>query len=188
MSVAIVFDREVAERWHLREVGVWMFLGTVVMLFAAFTSAYVVRKSGADWVPVHLPPLLWLNSVVLLASSLTLELGRRPGATARAASTAIAATCGLALLFFAGQVQAWSTLARTGVYLPTNPASSFFYILTGVHGAHLIVAFGFLAYLFVRTVRRTDVAGWPYLAGLVSTVWHFLTAVWIYLLLMLRLA
>jgi cytochrome c oxidase subunit 3 len=188
MSAAIVFDREVAERWQLREVGVWMFLGTVVMLFAAFTSAYVVRKSGADWVPVHLPPLLWINTVVLVASSITLEFGRRPGMSARAASTAIAITGGLALLFFAGQLQAWRTLARAGVYLPTNPASSFFYILTGVHGVHLLVASGFLAYLLARTVRQTDGASWPYLAGLVSTVWHFLTAVWIYLLLMLRLA
>lgn len=181
-------ERDIAERWHLREIGLWMFLGTLVMLFAAFTSAYVVRKSGSDWVAVNLPPILWMNTVVLIASSATLEVSRRGGMSAPSASAAgISLTCVLALVFFGGQIEAWRDLARMGVYLPTNPASSFFYILTGLHGVHLLVAFGFLGYLLVKTVKERDAEQWSFLAGLVSTFWHFLTVVWVYLLIVLRL-
>ena len=181
--------REIAERWHLREVGLWMFLGTLVMLFAAFTSALVVRKSGGDWTPIHLPLVLWINTVVLAISSLTLERAKRMGLTApHKALGGIAATCILGVLFCAGQVEAWRELAQAGVYLPTSPSASFFYVLTGVHAVHLAAALGCVAYLLANTRWNTREREWPYLVGTVSTFWHFLTVVWVYLLLVLRFA
>ena len=129
MITAIAADREIAERWHLREIGLWMFLGTLVMLFAAFTSALVVRKSSADWVDVRLPVVLWVNTAVLLLSSLTLERAKRAGRAApRAAAKGVAASCVLGAVFFGGQIEAWRELVRAGVYLPTTPAASFFYV------------------------------------------------------------
>lgn len=189
MSVASIgLPRQYAQRWHLREIGLWAFLGTIVMLFAAFTSAYVVRKSGSDWRNVPLPPLLWINTAVLAASSVALEQGRRRKEPDLAASGAIAAACGLAVIFFAGQIEAWRRLAAVGVYLPTNPASSFFYLMTGLHGVHMLAAFVVLLYLLVTTMNGRAAEHWRERAGLASTFWHFLTGVWIYLLLVLTLA
>jgi cytochrome c oxidase subunit 3 len=180
---------DIAERWHLREIGLWMFLGTLVMLFAAFTSALVVRRSSADWIDIHVPLMLWANTAVLVASSATLERAKRAGLAApRAAAPGIIATCVLGVVFCAGQVAAWRQLARAGVYLPTSPSASFFYVLTGLHAAHLAGALACMAHLLAATFRQTRVREWPYLASTVSTFWHFLTFVWIYLLLVLQLA
>jgi cytochrome c oxidase subunit III len=182
-------EHEIAERWHLREVGLWMFLGTLVMLFAAFTSALVVRKSSGDWMEIHLPLVLWANTAILVISSLTLERAKRAGLAApQAAWRGIVATCVLGALFCAGQVEAWRELAQAGVYLPTSPSASFFFVLTGVHAVHLAAALGCVASLLAHTRRRTLDREWPYLAGTVSTFWHFLTGVWIYLLLLLQVA
>jgi cytochrome c oxidase subunit 3 len=74
------------------------------------------------------------------------------------------------------------------VYLPTSPSASFFYVLTGVHAVHLAAAVACVVYLLACTLRGTRVKEWPYLAGTVSTFWHFLTGVWIYLLLVLQVA
>lgn len=181
--------RATAERWHLREVGLWMFLGTLVMLFAAFSSALVVRRSSGDWVALHLPFVLWPNTVILILSSVTLERGRRAGLAAPSSALRnIVATCVLGAIFCAGQVDAWRALSAAGLFLPTSPSASFFYVLTGVHVVHLAAAVTCVGYLLFRTVRSTRTAEWPYLAGTISTFWHFLTFVWIYLLLVLQLA
>ena len=183
------FEREIAERWHLREVGLWMFLGTLVMLFAAFTSAFVVRKSTGDWFDIQLPDVLWASTAILVLSSITLERARRAGLAApHAALGGIAATVALGILFCAGQVEAWRELTSAGVFLPTSPSASFFYVLTGVHAVHVTAALACVAYLLAATVRKTRATEWPYLAGTVSTFWHFLTVVWIYLLLIMQLA
>jgi cytochrome c oxidase subunit 3 len=188
MSHAIAIERDVAERWHLREIGLWMFLGTLVMLFAAFTSALVVRRSSSDWVEVHLPLILWVNTAVLVASSATLERAKRAGAARpRGALAGIAATLVLGAVFCAGQVEAWRDLAAAGVFLPTTPAASFFYILTGLHVVHLAAALVCLGVLAAATIRPTPDDEWRYRAGTVSTFWHFLTVVWMYLLLVLQL-
>ena len=147
---------EVAERWHLREVGLWMFLGTVVMLFAAFSSALVVRKSSGDWMEIHLPLVMWVNTAVLVLSSATLERGRRAGlAASNMARWSIIATCVLGAAFFAGQVEAWRQLSAAGVFLPTSPSASFFYVLTGVHAVHLMAALASVVYLLARTIRAS---------------------------------
>jgi cytochrome c oxidase subunit 3 len=181
--------REIAERWHLRDVGLWMFLGTLVMLFAAFSSALVVRKSSGDWIDITLPQVLWANTALLILSSVTLEWGRRAGLrAAQAARGSIIATCVLGAAFFAGQVEGWRQLAAAGVFLPTSPSASFFYVLTGVHAAHVAAALASVVYLLARTMRPSRAAEWPYLAGTVSTFWHFLTGIWLYLLLLLQLS
>jgi cytochrome c oxidase subunit 3 len=182
MSVAQALDLESATRWHRRELGLWMFLGTVTMLFAAFTSALIVRSSGLDWHRVAMPAVAWANTAVLLASGLVLETAKRavPGRRARGVGAAFL----LGLIFVAGQVEVWRALMRAGVYVPTTPAGSFLYVLTGVHAAHMLAALAAVGYLFVRSRQAHDLE-WPLLAGMVRTFWHFLTVAWVYLLLVL---
>jgi cytochrome c oxidase subunit 3 len=163
--------------------GMWFALTGIVMLFAAFTSALVVRKGMSfDWIPVRVPRVLWLNTFVLIASSATLELSRR---SLRASATKafirwLLATLVLGLGFLAGQLIAWRELAARGVYLASNPGSSFFYVLTATHGFHLLGGVVALAYVVFRArrialgqARRTPL-------DVTAIYWHFMDALWIY--------
>jgi cytochrome c oxidase subunit 3 len=164
--------------------GLWMFLATVTMLFAAFTSAYIVRRSGLDWQHVALPPLLWFNTAVLGVSSLALEWASRLGRSARwrAALAACSTALALGLAFLAGQVAAWHQLRAAGVYLSSSPHSSFFFMLTGAHGAHVAAALAVLAWGAAMTWSGDrDPRAWNARMELCRTFWHYLGAVWLFL-------
>lgn len=171
--------------------GMWMALAAITMLFAAFTSALVVRKGiSNDWAPTALPHILWLNTAVLLSSSLTLELARRSLASGLGFSAAgfkrwLYATLALGIAFIAGQLIAWRELAARGVYLGTNPSSSFFYLLTATHGIHLVGGIAALAYLVLRARKIVLGSGSCTAVDLTAIYWHFMDGLWIYLLLLL---
>jgi cytochrome c oxidase subunit 3 len=187
-ALPLPIDLDTAERWHRREIGLWMFIGTVVMLFAAFTSALIVRKSSGDWMTVGLPQVVWINTAVLLASSATFERARRRGAALPGrALRSLAATGALGALFVVGQIRAWRALADAGLYLPTTPSVSFFYVLTGLHAAHLVAALACVFYVLARTAMADRTGEWSYLARTAATFWHFLAFLWIYVLLLLYL-
>jgi cytochrome c oxidase subunit 3 len=168
--------------------GMWFALTGIVMLFAAFTSALVVRKGMSfDWVSLSVPRVLWLNTFVLLASSATLELSRRSlsAGSANEFFRWLAATVVLGLGFLGGQLVAWRELASRGIYLATNPGSSFFYVLTAAHGLHLLGGVVALAYVASRArrialdrARRTPV-------DVTAIYWHFMDALWVYVFYML---
>ncbi|MFQ5663492.1 MAG: heme-copper oxidase subunit III [Terriglobia bacterium] len=175
---------------HVYLTGISLALAAILMFFMGLTSSYVVRKGlSDDWVAFALPRILWLNTVVLLASSVTLERARRflgraqPGGFRRWWGV----TTALGILFLAGQVVAWHQLAAAGVYLSTNPSSSFFYVLTGAHGAHLLG--GVIALLYVGFRRdRAGVRPNQRTAATASAIyWHFLGALWVFLFLLLLL-
>jgi cytochrome c oxidase subunit III len=202
-------------RLRRARLGLLVALTPVLMLFVSFTSAYVVRQGlptldprtnqlVRDWIPVKLPALLLVNTVVLLLSSVGMELARRQAKFAVAAVAAepaegvplgaegktpwLAMTIALGLLFLFGQWMAWKQLAASGFYVATTPSSSFVYLLTGAHAIHLmggvlalLVAGAFV--LLRRSVARrsivVDVAGW---------YWHFMAALWVYILCLLEFA
>jgi cytochrome c oxidase subunit 3 len=168
-------------------VGVAAFVGAVTMLFLAFTSAYVVRQQEAGWTALAIPPVLWINTALLLASSGTLEWARRriqrgdePGLR-----RGVEATAALGTMFVVGQVFAWRQLGAQGMFLSTNPHSSFFYVLTATHGAHLLGGIAALGVVLVRTWQHRYTAGGH--AGLVNCAvyWHFLDLLWLYLFVLL---
>jgi cytochrome c oxidase subunit 3 len=164
--------------------GVWAGIAAITMMFAAFLSALLVRQGEADWVRVQLPPILYANTVVLLVSSVTLE-------RAQARHTApgirwLSITLGLGLLFLVGQILAWRALAAQGLFLDTGPASAFFYLLTAVHGTHLLGGIAALVYVRHRAQRDPGLGAAGAL-GAASGYWHFLTALWVCLLLILTL-
>lgn len=185
-------DDEIGRREDLVRLGLWMFLATVTMLFAAFTSAYIVRRSGTDWRPIALPSVLWLDTLILAASSLALEVARWSGRAGRwrATNAAFAAAIALGLAFLVGQVLAWRELIAAGVYAPASPHSSFFYMLTGIHGVHVVAALAVLAWGAVRTwtgAGRLDLRRWTAIIGICRTFWHFLGGVWVYLFVLLSI-
>jgi cytochrome c oxidase subunit III len=171
--------------------GVWVGLAAISMSFAALTSALVVRRGGAvDWRHFTLPSVLYLNTVALFASSITLELGRRRIATfmgglrSGAANPArwLYVTLLLGLLFVAGQYVAWRQLSAQGLYLATNPSSSFFYVFTAAHGLHVLGGLGGLGRVIGKlnklVLRRSTLDA-------TSRYWHFMDLLWVYLLLLL---
>jgi len=174
----------VAVRDDQLKLGLWMFLATVTMLFAAFTSAYIVRRSGSDWRHVALPSILWWNSFVLAASSIAVEFAHTLGARGRwrASTAAMLIAFALGIVFLAGQVAAWRQMVAAGVYLPTSPHSSFFFMLTGAHAMHVIAALAVLAWgaLTTRSGAR-DLRAWTSRLALCRTFWHYLGGVWLFL-------
>ncbi|HXX15663.1 MAG TPA: cytochrome c oxidase subunit 3 [Candidatus Eremiobacteraceae bacterium] len=171
--------------------GIWVGVFAITMSFAAFTSALFVREGTADWSHLTLPSVLYWNTAVLLISSITLENARRALAArslANAESTNkgsawVLITLLLGLAFCAGQFRAWQELRAEGIYLATNPNSSFFYLLTFLHALHVLVGIAVLVYLAGRllashtTVRRS-------LFDNTAVYWHFMDALWLYLLLL----
>ena len=170
--------------------GMWLALLAISMLFVAFTSAYIVRSGlSNDWQPIELPSLLWWNTLVLVLSSLTLQQTRQALSSGLrvGCNRWLTATLLLGLGFLAGQLWVWRQLVGHGIYLATNPSSSFFYVLTGVHGLHLLG--GLLALFYIAweawryrlgPVRRT-------LVEVTATYWHFMGGLWIYILMLLWL-
>ncbi|MBV9573279.1 MAG: cytochrome c oxidase subunit 3 [Acidobacteriales bacterium] len=171
--------------------GIWVGLTAITMSFAAFTSAMIVRKGGAsDWRHFTIPSILYLNTVVLLVSSVTLEVARRRiaafmnGNTPRpaVASKWLYATLFLGLCFLGGQYAGWLQLKSQGLFLATSPSSSFFYVFTAVHGLHIVGGLAGLIYV-IRKLHRLVLRRSTLDAA--SRYWHFMDAVWVYLLFML---
>ncbi len=170
--------------------GIWIAMASITMFFAAFTSAMVVRAGlGADWTRVALPHILYLNTAILLASSLTLELSKHCLKAGRAGQFSgwLFATAGLGIAFLAGQLDAWRELAARGVYLARNPACSFFYLLTAAHGIHLAGGLLALFYLVARHRRIAEGAIGGTALKVTTLYWHFMDILWLYLFLMLIL-
>ena len=173
--------------------GIWVALAAITMTFAAITSAMVVRQgSSMDWRHFTLPSVLYLNTVILLASSVALELARkRVAAFARGAQPGrslpllwLWLTLGLGLLFVGGQYVAWLQLKAEGWYLATNPSSSFFYLFTAMHGLHVLGGLAGLTLVIWRFSRPVSTLRLSTLST-VSYYWHFMDVLWIYLLLLL---
>ncbi|HZR30661.1 MAG TPA: cytochrome c oxidase subunit 3 [Terriglobales bacterium] len=171
--------------------GVWVGIAAITMSFAALTSALVVRQGGStDWRHFALPTILYFNTLLLVASSFTLERARHafktsgsgPAEVETIAGRWLYATLSLGLLFVAGQYIAWLQLKSQGLFLATNPSSSFFYVLTAVHALHVIGGLGGILYVISKLNRyilrksTLDAA---------SHYWHFMDGLWLYLFVVL---
>ena len=170
---------------------IWVVLFAITMMFAAFTSALFVRKgSSLDWQSFKLPSILYLNTLVLIASSIALEVARKrvgafmtgPQPQAAKPPRWLYISLFLGLLFVAGQYVAWTQLRSQGLFLASNPNSSFFYVLTAIHAVHVLGGLGGL----VRVIRRLNLSILrKSTLDATSYYWHFMDALWVYLLLLL---
>jgi cytochrome c oxidase subunit 3 len=170
------------------ESGIWIALFAITMSFAAFTSALFIRQASTDWTHIAAPRILFISTAVLLLSSCVMEMSRREfdGASDSQIKDRgkglilLAATLVLGLAFVGGQYLAWRQLAAQGLYLATNPNSSFFYLLTGVHALHVLGGIVALVYLLAKLAARGSVR--RNLLNGVVVYWHFMAALWLYLL------
>jgi cytochrome c oxidase subunit 3 len=167
----------------------WVALASILMLFIALTSAYIVRGVPAlgggqdDWLPIDMPRVLWINTAILIASSISIELARRAlkhNEYSRFKSW-ISLTTVLGIGFLAGQVRAWSELASQGVYINSHPHSSFFYLLTSLHGLHLLGGVVALTYVTIAALRMRIGFRRRTALNVTAIYWHFMDGLWIYL-------
>jgi cytochrome c oxidase subunit 3 len=168
----------------------WVALASIVMLFTALSSAYIVRAaSSSDWQPLQMPRILFLSTALILISSGTLEAARRRLKDAAAYKPWLLLTLVLGIGFLVSQLFAWRQLVRQGVYVASNPHSSFFYLLTALHGAHLLGGLAVLGYLLLRSRAAQDdqmaVSKARAKADAVSLYWHFMDFLWLYLFVLL---
>jgi cytochrome c oxidase subunit III len=204
--VAVVSRRAVASKAAAQaqkaETGMWVAVSAISMSFAAFTSAMIVRQdASSDWLHFQLPRILYFNTLILLASSVTLELTRQriAGIAEAVRSATVSAkgllasgtywlyvTAALGLTFVLGQLLAWRNLAAQGLFLATNPSSSFFYVFTALHAVHLLGGIGGLIYV-LRKLLRTNGSAETSGLGAFSIYWHFMDILWVYLLLLLAI-
>lgn len=181
------------------QTGMWVCVCAIFMSFAAFVSALVVREgSSTDWQHLELPRVLYFNTLVLMASSYTLEECRRRFAIATRPDTEtggaarvsplpwLYATIMLGGVFVTGQCLAWRTLAAHGFYLATNPSSSFFYVLTAMHGLHLLGGMAGLIYMARRLARSVTSTQASALSA-TAIYWHFMGLLWIFLFLVMAI-
>ena len=173
-------------------IGLWVFLAVASSFFALLVSAYFIRMSPQmarglvlrDWRPVIEPAILWLNTATLLASSIGMQLARAAvsrGDVARARAGMFAGGI-FALAFLAGQLLAWRQLQAAGYYAAGNPANAFFYLLTALHGLHLVGGLVVWGRTVSRLPRQGAATGPTRLAVELCTVyWHYLLVVWLVL-------
>ena len=187
------YTRDDAIQPEKYRIGMWVALASILMLFVALTSAYIVRQVPAwnggidDWIPLQMPQVMWANTAAILLSSLTMELARRaldrrdyPGLNRWLVLTTL-----LGVGFLAGQYVAWKQLAAQGIFVNTHPHSSFFYLMTSVHGAHLVGGIIALTYVTINALRLRIGVQKRNAVKVVSLYWHFMDGLWVYLFLLL---
>ncbi|MGB2637494.1 MAG: heme-copper oxidase subunit III [Candidatus Acidiferrum sp.] len=167
--------------------GITIALAAILMLFMALVSAFVVRKGASnDWTSLVMPRILWLNTIILIASSWTLSRSRKNLISNDLKSFRHwwMVTTILGLLFLVGQLMAWRILVTEGVYLASNPSSSFFYVFTAAHGLHLLGGIIGLLYVAFRPLKgRRQLA----VTKATAMYWHFMDGLWVFIFLLFYL-
>lgn len=175
-------------------IGTWVGLASVAMMFTSLSSAYIVRHASAnDWISLPMPKVLLASTVFILGSSVTIEIARRKlkAELSEPYTKWLLVTVLLGAGFVLAQIMAWRQLTGQGIYLASNPHSSFFYLLTGAHAVHLFGGLVGLTFLWLRSRRHlteaAPIAKRRAATDAVSIYWHFMDALWIYLFLLLFL-
>lgn len=178
---------EQRKRIHPHKFTLWVAIASIVMMFAGFTSAYIVKRNQANWFTFEIPIILWYSTGVIIASSFTLWLAEKKFKKREMAvyRQLLTVTFLLGILFVALQVLGFYTLHKSGLTLQKNVSISFLYIIVGVHALHVIGGIIALVIMFAKAfssqVRSYNVVP----LEVMSTYWHFVDFLWIYLLIFL---
>ena len=178
---------EAGDRNQIARVGLRLFLGVVSSLFLLFLIAFVARSQMADWRPLTEPlaPLanlwsLWLNTAFLVLGCIALQCARMAARRARPGVTVIGFALGgvFAIAFLAGQLWVWQQFVDWGYFVAGNPANSFFYLLTGMHGLHLLGGLIAWCWIVAKFLRQVPLAQLSSSVELCAIYWHYLLGLW----------
>lgn len=181
--------------FHPKKMILWIALGSITMMFVAFTSAYLVRRAAGNWVEFRLPDIFFFNTILIMFSSWTMHqssLALKKN-NYNSFKTFLGITTLLGVVFIILQYIGWKALGNIGIHLTGNPSGSFVYVISGVHAMHVVGGVLFLLYLFLHaTVNLSDpVKKLIYETNpinklninLMATYWHFVDGLWVYLFL-----
>lgn len=182
-DVSIVEEPQETLSMNPRKFILWLFIVSIIMLFAAMTSAYLVRRAEGNWLEYDIPAVFSYSSIVLVLSSLTMHLGYVAAKkdNFNRLKIAITITFALGMLFLYMQFQGWVELVNQNVFFVGNPAGSFMYIFTGLHGFHLISGLIVLLVALVAAFRLKIHAKSLNQIEIAAAYWHFLDILWLYL-------
>ena len=168
---------------HPHKFTLWIAIGSIVMMFAGLTSAYIVKSNQASWQPIAIPKLLWYSTAVILLSSLTVQIALRSfkDREMNRYRMMIAVTTLLGILFVALQYLGFQELWTSGVTFRGSSAGQFLYVIAGLHALHVIGGVVALIVTFIKAFFGTTKHYSSVPVELVSTYWHFVDVLWIYL-------
>lgn len=166
-----------------KALGLATFLAVAVSLFALFASAYTLRMEEPDWIPVKDPDLLWINTAFLVLASIAYHWTRNQAVSGRGNNlmAGLIASGALSILFLVGQFATWQQLQEAGYYVSSNPANAFFYLLTAVHGLHLLGGLFVWGRSLQQVSTGADADTVRLSVELCTIYWHFLLLVWVVL-------
>jgi cytochrome c oxidase subunit 3 len=191
-DIKIVEEARKPRSMNPKQFALWLFMATVFMLFAAWSSAYLVKRGEPGWSSFELPRQFWINTGLILLSSITLiwaQLSARKDELEKV-KVAVTLTAIFGISFLIGQWMAWGKMVEMNYYftgMGGNTSSSFIYVLTGVHGVHLISGVIFLLVVLVSTYRYKVHSKNMVQLEMCATYWHFLGGLWLYLFVFLLL-
>ena len=168
---------------HPKKFAMWLFMASVMMLFASLTSAYIVREAEGNWLYFELPELFYYTTFIIVISSVTMQwayFAAKKDAIYQV-KLLVSITSVLGLAFLLGQFLAWGELVRNSVYFVGNPSGSFLYVLTGLHGLHIVSAVIFLLIVLNSAIRLKIHSKNMAQMEMCTTYWHFLGGLWVYL-------
>jgi cytochrome c oxidase subunit III len=170
------------------KIGLGVFLAVATSLFALLVSAYFIRMMAVDWAPVAVPRVLWLNTGVLVLASVAMHWTRNAARRGMpdGVRDGLVAAGALSFCFLAGQLWAWQQLNASGYFAAANPSNAFFYLLTGVHGVHLLGGLWVWGKTAARVWRGAEVGAVRLSVELCTVYWHFLLVVWLVLFALLN--
>jgi cytochrome c oxidase subunit 3 len=182
-------EAELPLSMHPKKFALWLFIVSIVMIFAALTSAYIVRQGQGNWFEFDLPSIFWINSGIIFLSSVTMHMAYLSAKRNNLEWVKIfmALTTLLGVLFLVMQFYAWDELKKMEVYFVGNPSGSFLYVFTGVHGFHLVTGLIFLIVILVATFRYKVHSRNMVQMEMCATYWHFLDGLWLYLFMFILL-
>lgn len=174
---------------HPKKFALWLFIVSVVMIFASMTSAYIVRMSEGNWLEFELPDIFWYTSILIILSSVSLHWAyisaKRDSLDQLRVALLVTAILGFS--FLVGQWYSWVALVDRDVYFVGNPAGSFLYVFTGLHAIHLISGVIFLIIVLISSLRFKIHSQNMAQMEMCTTYWHFLGGLWLYLFMFLLL-
>jgi len=188
-KIAYIEGAEQPIAMHPKKFALWLFIVTVVMIFASLTSAYIVRQSEGNWLEFDLPEIFWYNSIIILLSSITLHWAYMSAKKDDLAKvrTGMILTSIFGAAFLVGQWYSWGALVDRDVFFVGNPAGSFLYVFTGLHAIHLISGVIFLIIVLISSFRYQVHSKNMDTMEMCVTYWHFLGGLWLYLFMFLLL-
>jgi cytochrome c oxidase subunit 3 len=174
---------------HPKKFALWLFIVSVLMVFAGWTSAFIVRQAEGNWLDYDLPQIFWVTSALVILSSVSLHWAyisaKKDNIIQLRLGMSLAMILGIS--FLVGQWYSWKALVSSEIFFVGNPAGSFLYVLTGMHAVHLISGLIFLIIVLISTFRYKVHSKSMSTLEMAATYWHFLGALWIYLFMFLLL-